>query len=59
MAHFVFYDSSARAKDEELRLRWQVNANRLMLAFYRFDALLRKNFNPNQPRVPSGSPDGG
>ncbi len=57
MARFEFYDSLESAKDEELRLRYRLAGNRMMLALYRFDALLRKNFNPNQPRVPAGSGD--
>jgi hypothetical protein len=59
MARFEFYDSPERAKAEELRLRYEEAAKRMMLALYRFDALLCKNFNPNQPRVPRGNPDGG
>jgi hypothetical protein len=60
VAHFVFYDLPDEVRDKIAHLRWQMAGNRMMLAFYRLEILLRKaNFNPNQPRVPGGNPDGG
>jgi hypothetical protein len=60
VAHFVFYDLPQEAKDQIAHLRWLMAGNRMMLALYRLEAVLRKaNFNPNQPRVPAGNSDGG
>ncbi len=42
-----------------LRLRWLAAAARLQLAMRRHDRALKANFNPNQPRVAAGNPDGG
>ena len=60
MARFVFYDLPQDVKDKIVDLRAAMAANRMLLAGYRFLALLEKaNFNPNQARVPLGNPDGG
>ena len=60
MAHFVHYDLPEQVKQKIVRLRWQIAANQTLLACYRLEQVLRKaNFNPNQPRVPRGSSDGG
>ncbi|RDJ93507.1 hypothetical protein B4Q13_21440 [Lacticaseibacillus rhamnosus] len=60
MAHFISYDLPPEAKQKISHLRWHIAGNRMLLAAYRLTALLRKaNFNPNQPRVPAGSPEGG
>ncbi len=43
-----------------LELKWEIAAQRFLLAARRLAALLRKaNFNPAQPRVPAGNADGG
>jgi hypothetical protein len=42
-----------------LRLKWLAAATRFELAMRRHDRALKYNFNPNQPRVPRGNPDGG
>ncbi|WP_292510652.1 RNase A-like domain-containing protein [Methylobacterium sp.] len=39
-------------------IRWQLDAMRVSLAFIRVDLALR-GYNPNQPRVPAGSSEGG
>jgi hypothetical protein len=60
MPHFEFYEPPQDVQDKILTLRWQISANRVLLAGYRLIALLEKaNFNPNQPRVPRGNTDGG
>jgi hypothetical protein len=60
MPHFEFYELSPEAKREAASLRSQIAGNEMLLALYRLEALLRKaNFNPNQPRVPTGTSDGG
>ncbi len=62
MAHFVFYDTPAPPLPMEklLKIRSELTYLQLELACTRLELLLRKaNFNPNQPRVPAGSPDGG
>ena len=63
MARFEFYESAAEEQarlDRLADLRWQEAGNRMMLAAYRLEAVLRKaNFNPDQPRVPAGNPGGG
>jgi hypothetical protein len=42
------------------RAHWHVDAARVELALKRLEVCCRKtNFNPNQPRVPAGSRDGG
>lgn len=47
-------------KHADLDLRWEIAAQRFLLAGRRLAALLRKaNFNPAQPRVPAGNADGG
>ena len=41
-------------------LRWELAALRVRLAPKKlFDGCAKANFNPNQPRVPAGHPDGG
>lgn len=58
-------DLASRARDwldeaEIRRLRCQLASLRLELALLRLGETWRKaNFNPNQPRVPAGNPDGG
>ncbi len=42
-----------------LRLKWLAAATRFEIAMRRHDRALKANFNPNQPRVPRGNPDGG
>jgi hypothetical protein len=42
-----------------LRLKWLAAATRFELALLRHDRALKANFDPNQPRVPHGNPDGG
>jgi hypothetical protein len=60
MVHFEFYDLPPGAKEKASRLRSQIAGNEMLLALCRLEALLRKaNFNPNQPRVPAGTPEGG
>jgi hypothetical protein len=45
---------------ESRRLRWNLSALRVQVKLLRLAFLLRKaNFNPDQPRVPAGNPDGG
>ena len=56
MPHFEFYELPQEVKDEVSHLRWQMAGNRMLLAYYRLEELLRKaNFNPDQPRAPAGS----
>jgi hypothetical protein len=60
MSHFEFYELPPEAKDHLSRLRWQIAGNQMLLAWYRLEALLAKaNFNPDQPRIPTGNADGG
>jgi hypothetical protein len=60
MPHFEFYEPSQDAMGAIARLRGQIAGNRMLLACYRLESLLRKaNFNPNQPRVRAGSSGGG
>jgi hypothetical protein len=42
-----------------LRLKWLAAATRFEIALRRHDRALKYGFNPNQPRIPRGSPDGG
>jgi len=42
-----------------LRLKWLSAAARFELALRRHDRALKYGFNPDQPRVPRGNPDGG
>lgn len=58
MARFEFDNSPLETRTEELRHNWKIAGARVMVGFYRLDALLRK-FDPNQPRVPRGNSDGG
>ena len=58
----VLASNAARADvDRELAsLRWHAAAMRVELALLKLAHFYRKaNFNPNQPRVPAGNPDGG
>lgn len=41
------------------RLRWLVAELKLDMAMRRFARVLKAGFDPNQPRVPAGNPDGG
>jgi hypothetical protein len=60
MVRFECYELPPEAKAKMAGLRHEMAAKRFLLASYRLLDLLRKsNFNPNQPRVPSGSSDGG
>ena len=42
-----------------LRLKWLAAATRFEIALARHDRALKAGFNPNEPRVPRGNPDGG
>jgi hypothetical protein len=42
-----------------LRLKWLRDATRFEIAAHRHGLALKAGFNPNQPRVPKGNPDGG
>jgi hypothetical protein len=42
-----------------LRLRSEIAAVRVLKSAAQVALLLKSNFNPNQPRVPAGNPDGG
>ncbi len=42
-----------------LRLRSRLAADAFLAALDRYRALRAKEFNPDQPRVPAGSPEGG
>ena len=42
-----------------LRLKWLAAATRFEIAMLRHARALKANFNPNQPRVPRGQPEGG
>lgn len=42
-----------------LRLRSEIAAAEFMASAERLALLLKANFDPNQPRVPAGNPDGG
>jgi hypothetical protein len=46
-------------RDELLRLRSELLSIKADIKFLRFIRALKGNFNPNQPRVPAGDPDGG
>lgn len=51
---------AAEVKRASLALEWEFATERLLSAGRRLVALLGKtNFNPGQPRVPAGNPDGG
>jgi hypothetical protein len=53
-------DDWCAASDNLAELKWNLAALRFQLALIRFEQLRRKtNFNPSQPRVPMGNPDGG
>lgn len=41
------------------RLRWHLAAENVIESARRVALLLKANFDPNQPRVPAGNPDGG
>jgi hypothetical protein len=51
--------AAAGAEGSILRLKWLVAATRFKLALRRHDHALKFGFNPDQPRVPRGNPDGG
>jgi hypothetical protein len=42
-----------------LRLKWLAAATRFEIAMRRHDRALKAGFNPDQPRVPRGQPEGG
>jgi hypothetical protein len=42
-----------------LRLKWLAAATRFEIALRRHDRALKAGFNPDQPRVPRGQPEGG
>jgi hypothetical protein len=49
-----------RAIDSQLlRLKWLAAATRFEIAMVRHARALKANFNPDQPRVPRGQPEGG
>src|SRR5687767_422393 len=41
------------------RVNWLINANRVPDELRQLAAIAKASFNPNQPRVPAGNPDGG
>jgi hypothetical protein len=47
------------AQDDVLRLRWLRAAAEVEKCAERISHLLRAKYDPNQPRVPAGNPDGG
>jgi hypothetical protein len=49
----------AGAEADILRLKWLAAAARFKLALRRHNCALKYGFNPEQPRVPRGNPDGG
>lgn len=51
--------AAAGAEGGILRLKWLAAATRLKLALRRHDCAIKYGFNPDQPRVPRGSPYGG
>jgi hypothetical protein len=54
-----FCRHTARADGGILRLKWLAAATRFKLALYRHNRALKYGFNPDQPRVARGNPDGG
>jgi hypothetical protein len=60
MPRLLADDAERRIVGAIHRARWHVDAARVELALENLDRVWRKaNFNPNQPRMPAGSPDGG
>lgn len=56
----VSLEHSRRVVEQSLlRLKWLAAAANFELAMRRHARALKANFNPNQPRVPRGNPDGG
>lgn len=51
--------TAARTELGILRLKWLAAATRFKLALRRHDRALKYGFNPDQPRVPRGNPNGG
>jgi len=41
------------------RLAWTLASQRVQVKFLRLDLMLKAGFDPSQPRVPAGNPDGG
>jgi hypothetical protein len=41
------------------RLRWWLAANAVEIRFAQFKRVLKAGFDPDQPRIPAGNPDGG
>lgn len=52
-------DAGRMAARELHRLRWLLNAWALETKFRALRYAVKANFDPNQPRVPAGNPDGG
>ena len=48
-----------RELDAAQRIRHTITGLQLELSLLRFELALKANFNPNQPRLPAGNPDGG
>jgi len=60
MPHASSCDESVHAIETGLlRLKWLAAAARFQLALRRHDFALKAGFDPSQPRVPAGNPDGG
>jgi hypothetical protein len=63
--HFQLCFARSVPPTEELRLKcrqleWSLAARRFQLAFARHaEAVIKAGFNPDQPRVPAGNPEGG
>lgn len=41
------------------RIEWTLASQRVQVKFLRLDLMLKAGFDPSQPRVPAGNPDGG
>lgn len=60
MSHFVFWPLTPEAERQAARLHAEIAALTMRRAGWRLAGLLAKaNFDPGQPRVPAGEPDGG
>ena len=59
MARFEFYDLPPDIREKMASLRLKLAGDLLLLKLLEFAGLVRKKFNPKQPRVPAGSSDGG
>jgi hypothetical protein len=60
MPHFTFFDDPPEIAAQKTILRAEIAGTRLHLAMLGLYGLVAKrNFNPNEPRIPAGSPGGG